>query len=292
MIDELERALDDDQLTVHFQPEVSLRDGRVVSFEALVRWEHPDRGRIPPSEFIPIAEESGLIHRLGASVLEQSCRAMRSWLDAGLGSDLAVAVNVSTRQLLDHDFPDVVAQLLVDCGVPARHLCLEVTESALIDADVASRALSRLDAIGVSIAIDDFGTGYSSLGRLSRFPLDYLKIDRSFVAGLGTEAASAVIVQMVVDLAHDLGLRTVAEGVETVDQLDHLAAAGCDIGQGFLWSPAVSFAEATTMLSRPPFTRTMAERVTSATWAASRDIEPRRNGRSGPVAERPCRTGR
>ena len=253
MIDELARALADDELTVCFQPEMSLRDGRVAAFEALVRWDHPVRGRIPPSEFVPIAEESGLIHQLGHLVLDRSCRAMRGWLDQGLADGVMVAVNVSARQLLDHDFPNVVDRLVTDWRVPAGHVCLEVTESALVDADVASRALSRLDAIGVTIAIDDFGTGYSSLSRLSQYPLDFLKIDRSFVADLATEPASAVIVQMVIDLAHALGLQAIAEGIETDEQLIHLAAAGCDIGQGFLWSPAVTVDVATAMLRRQPF---------------------------------------
>ncbi|MCB0966357.1 MAG: EAL domain-containing protein [Ilumatobacter sp.] len=248
MQDELERALDADELDVHFQPELSLIDGRVAALEALTRWHHPDRGAISPIEFIPVAEESGLIHRLGALVIERSCRAMRSWLDAGLGDGLLVAVNVSTRQFLDHGFPDTVARLLDESGVSPEHLCLEVTESALVDADVALRALGRLDEIGVSIALDDFGTGYSSLSRLSKFPLDFMKIDRSFVANLDVDPASAVIVQMVVDLAHALGLQTIAEGIETQEQLQRLAAAGCDIGQGFLWSPSVTFDEATALL--------------------------------------------
>jgi EAL domain-containing protein (putative c-di-GMP-specific phosphodiesterase class I) len=186
-------------------------------------------------------------------VLERACRAMRDWLDQELGAGLIVAVNVSARQLLDYDFPNVVDRLVTRWGVPAHHLCLEVTESALIDADVASLALSRLDAIGVSIAIDDFGTGYSSLSRLSQYPLDFMKIDRSFVANLATEPASAVIVHMVVDLAHVLGLQAIAEGIESHDQLVHLAQSGCDIGQGFLWSPAVTFDEATAMLREQPF---------------------------------------
>lgn len=269
MADDLERALERGELTVHFQPEMSLLDGRVAAFEALVRWDHPERGRIPPSEFVPIAEESGLIHRLGHVVLDQSCRAMRRWLDRGLADGVIVAVNVSARQLLDYDFPNVVARLVADRGVPAHHLCLEVTESALVDADVASLALSRLDAIGVTIAIDDFGTGYSSLSRLSQYPLDFLKIDRSFVANLPTDPASTVIVQMVIDLAHALGLQAVAEGIETDAQLVHLTAAGCDIGQGFHWSPAVTLDRATEMLMRQPFAESVRQRRPSTTPSGS-----------------------
>ncbi|MDW3213695.1 MAG: EAL domain-containing protein [Ilumatobacteraceae bacterium] len=289
MIDELVRALDDDELTVHFQPEVSLHDGKVTFFEALTRWNHPQRGLIPPSGFVPMAEESGLIHRLGHMVLDESCRAMRSWLDLGLGDGLTVAVNISTRQLLDHDFPDAVDRLAKKWEVPTRHLCLEITETALIDADVASQALNRLDAIGVAIAIDDFGTGYSSLSRISQFPLDYLKIDRSFVASLATEPASSVIVQMVIDLAHALGIQTTAEGIETTEQLEHLMAAGCDIGQGFLWSPAVPFAEATAMLSDPPFTGRCQIGGMGSCRGVSVDSDSWRPPVGFPVSDRACR---
>ncbi|MAT06047.1 MAG: hypothetical protein CL424_13495 [Acidimicrobiaceae bacterium] len=257
MADELERALDRGELAVHFQPEVALHDGRISFLEALVRWDDGQRGSIAPSEFVTIAEASGLIHRLGRVVLEASCRALRIWLDLGLADDLSVAVNVSTRQLLDHDFPDTVGELLSEWSVPPGQVCLEVTESALVDADVASRALQRLDAIGVTIAIDDFGTGYSSLGRLTQFPLDFLKIDRTFVAGLATDPASASIVRMIANLAHELGVQATAEGIESDEQLQLLIDLGCDIGQGFLWSPAVSLEDATAMLTCQPFTGTV-----------------------------------
>jgi len=253
LADGLERALDQGEMTVHFQPEVSLDDGRVSFFEALVRWDDPRRGSVSPDEFIGIAEATGLIHRLGRFVFEAACRAMRSWLDLGLADGLSVAINVSARQLLDRGFPDMVDSLLSEWGVPAHRVCLEVTESALVDADVGSMVLQRLDAIGVTIAVDDFGAGYSSLGRLTEFPLDFLKIDRTFVAGLGEDPTSASIVRMIVNLAHELDVQVTAEGVETEEQLTRLVAVGCDIGQGHLWSPALPLDEATALLARQPY---------------------------------------
>ena len=257
LADGLERALDRGEITVHFQPEVTLGDGRVSFFEALVRWDDPQRGAVPPAEFIGIAEASGLIHRIGKMVFESSCRAMRSWLDLGLADGLSVAINVSARQLLDHGFPDLVESLLSEWGVPAHRVCLEVTESTLVDADVGSQVLQRLDAIGVAIAVDDFGTGYSSLGRLTEFPLDFLKIDRAFVAGLADDPTSGSIVRMIITLAHELGVQVTAEGVETEEQLARLLVLGCDIGQGHLWSPALPFDEATALLARQPFVGTL-----------------------------------
>ena len=241
---ELKKALDRGQIKTLFQPQVCLRTGDLVGFEALARWPHPERGMVSPAEFIPVAEECGLIGQLGRTVLEDSCRALRTWLSASPGSSVKVAVNVSARQLADTSFPDMVRSVFDEIGVDARRVCLEVTESALIDVDVASAALWRLKETGVEIAIDDFGTGYSSLSRLHRFPLDYLKIDGTFVAGMSERTEDAVIVACVLALARGLGLCAIAEGIETNAQLDQLVASGCELGQGWLWSAAIPIDEA------------------------------------------------
>ncbi len=245
---ELEEALDRGQIKTYFQPEIDLVTGRLVGFEALVRWLHPDRGMVPPDEFIPLAEESWLISRLGKQVLQDSCAALHSWLRSAPDRPIKMAVNVSTRQLSDPSFPETVRQVIQEAGVPPESVCLEVTESALIDADLAAAALWDLKAAGVDIAIDDFGTGYSSLSRLHQFPLDYLKIDRSFVSGMMERAKDWVIVSSVLGLAQGLNVRTIAEGIEDEAQRDRLAAAGCDYGQGWLWSPAVPYEEATALV--------------------------------------------
>ncbi len=246
---QLEAALDAGEIQALFQPEVDLVTGEVVGFEALARWPHAERGMVPPDEFIPVAEECGLIARLGEDVLRQACRALRTWSDLHPSRPPRVAVNVSGRQLTDPAFPATVRRAVDEAGVPAARLCLEVTESTLIDADVAATALWKLKEIGVEIAIDDFGTGYSSLSRLHRFPLDYLKVDRSFVAGMSQRREDAVIVTCILSLARGLGIRAIAEGIEEDAQLEQLAAEGCELGQGWIWSPAVPLDEATALVS-------------------------------------------
>ena len=236
---EIASALDHGQFQTHFQPEVALRTGTLVGFEALARWEHPERGMLSPAEFIEIAEGTGTVTQLGRQVLADGCRALASWLDTSPEQRLSVAINVSPLQLADPTFPDDVRDAIQAAGVPAGRVCLEVTESALMDPDVAVEALRNLKAVGVAIAIDDFGTGYSSLSRLKRFPVDLLKIDRSFVDGLGSDPEDEVIVATVINLARSLGIDVIAEGVETQDQLDLLASYGCELGQGYLWSPAL-----------------------------------------------------
>jgi diguanylate cyclase (GGDEF)-like protein/PAS domain S-box-containing protein len=230
----LDLALEDGSLRTDFQPQFDLTEGSLVGFEALARWEHPVLGAVPPAEFVPIAEHSGRIDRLGEKVLSDSCAALRAWMDEAPERVVKVAVNVSPRQLLNAAFPRAVAQAIDAHRVPAGRVCLEITESALIDPKVAADALRRLRSIGVEVAIDDFGTGYSSLSRLHRFPIDYLKVDRSFVAGLGRRAEEEMIVTSVISLARGLGLRVIAEGIDEQGQLDRLAALGCDLGQGFL----------------------------------------------------------
>ena len=237
-------ALDAGLVTTHFQPEVALRTGALVGFEALARWDHPTRGSVSPTEFIELAELSGTIGQLGRQVLADGCQALASWIDRMPEQHLSLAVNVSPVQLADPGFPADVQSAIRAAGIPAGRVCLEVTESSLMDPDIAVEALRNLKAIGVSIAIDDFGTGYSSLSRLKRFPVDLLKIDRSFVAGLGSDPEDEVIVATVITLARSLGIDVIAEGVESQDQVEMLAGYGCELGQGYLWSQALPADEA------------------------------------------------
>ena len=248
---ELELAIDCGQVEAHFQPLVALDTNRLIGFEALARWTHATRGPVSPSEFIQAAEETRLIGRLGRKILGDACAALASWLDASPEHPLKVAVNISALQLADPEFPDVVRRLIAAADVPPGLVCLELTESALADPELAAAALRRLKEVGVEIAIDDFGTGYSSLSRLHRFPLDHLKIDRSFVAGIPESVADVAIVTAVLNLASSLTLQTVAEGVETEEQLARLRELGCDVGQGFLWSRPVPATEALAMVSSP-----------------------------------------
>ena len=246
---DLRRALLAGEIETHFQPQVSLATGELEGFEALARWRHCDRGMVSPAEFIPIAEESGLVHDLGAKILRDACSALATWLQARPQRPIHVAVNVSARQLCDPAFAEMVQETITEAAVPAEYVCLEVTESALIDSDLAAAVLHELKGIGVKIAIDDFGTGYSSLSRLRRFPVDYLKIDRSFIAGMTHQAEDAAIVSAVLGLGKVLGFRTIAEGIEEPEQLEQLIGMGCDSGQGFLWSAALTPADATAMAS-------------------------------------------
>jgi diguanylate cyclase (GGDEF)-like protein/PAS domain S-box-containing protein len=241
---DLERALDAGELSAFYQPEVDLVTGELAGFEALARWQHPERGSVPPEQFIPVAEAAGMIDLLTRQMLHNSCSELGSWLAASPGRNLKVAVNISPAQLIDPHLPEMVDTVLAEVGVPARRLCLEVTESALVDAERAAAILHELKEIGVEIAIDDFGTGYSSLSRLHQFPIDYLKIDRSFVNGMTRRKADAVIVTAVIGLARALELRTIAEGIEELGQLELLAAGGCELGQGYLWSRPVPAHEA------------------------------------------------
>jgi diguanylate cyclase (GGDEF)-like protein/PAS domain S-box-containing protein len=237
----LRAALQNGELRLHHQPVVRLTDSRVVATEALVRWQHPTRGLLMPDEFIPVAEETGLIASIGRWVVETACADARRLRESEASAHLQVAVNVSARQLNDDDIAHVVRDALLANDLAADALALEVTETALmVDEAQARRTLDQLHELGVHLAIDDFGTGYSSLSNLRRFHFDALKIDRSFVTGLAEdEGGDAAIIAAVVALAHSLGITVVGEGVNTLDQARKLASLGCDLGQGFLWGRAL-----------------------------------------------------
>ncbi|MES2017524.1 MAG: EAL domain-containing protein [Pseudomonadota bacterium] len=240
---DLRRALENQELEVYYQPQARLHDQQIIGMEALVRWNHATRGMVPPNEFIPLAEETGLINPLGEFVLRSACAQLRTWIDKGL-PPLRVAVNLSVRQLLQKNFADTVEAVLVDTGLAPALLELEITESTLMEhAQDTLQALHRLRSLGVRLSIDDFGTGYSSLSYLKRFPVDIIKIDRSFVHDVAQDADDAAIVAGIIALAHSLRLEVVAEGVETEAQLNYLRAQKCDLLQGYYLSPAVPAAQ-------------------------------------------------
>jgi diguanylate cyclase (GGDEF)-like protein len=242
MLTELRRAIDQGELVLHYQPKAELRSGEVKGVEALVRWSHPVRGLIPPDDFIPLAQKTGVIVPLTFFVLNEAIRQCRTWQLEGV--DLSVGVNLSARNLLDVHLPDTVGELLGRWEVPPSLLELEITESTILaDPIRAMHVLSRLSGMGVRLAIDDFGTGYSSLAYLKRLPVDELKIDKSFVQGMEENENDAVIVRSTIDLGRNLGLRVVAEGVETAEAWSRLVALGCDVAQGYYLSRPVPAAE-------------------------------------------------
>jgi EAL domain-containing protein (putative c-di-GMP-specific phosphodiesterase class I) len=229
----LRRALDRHELELHYQPQIELRTGRVRGCEALLRWQHPELGRVAPSEFMPIAEASGLILPIGEWVLGTAVAQNHAWQEAGL-APMVMAVNVSAVQFRQAIFPELVGSVLDGVGLDARWLELELTESVVSDdPQEAIRIMEQLERLGVQLSVDDFGTGYSSLSYLKRFPIDKLKIDQSFVRDLGNGSDSALIVSGVIAMARSLGLKTIAEGVETAAQVDWLNASGCDEIQGY-----------------------------------------------------------
>jgi len=231
---DLRRALAEGELEVHYQPVLRTAGGEVVGVEALVRWRHPVRGLVPPGDFIPLAEETGLILPLGRFVLEEACRQVGEWRRTHPELDrLVVSVNLSPRQFRQSDLDQIVADALERSGLDPASLALEVTEGVMVDdVEAATSTLNRLKSLGVAISVDDFGTGYSSLSYLKRFPIDYVKIDRSFVAGLD-EKVDSEIVRSVIRLAAAIGIDVVAEGVENVEQLAQLEALGCPLVQGY-----------------------------------------------------------
>lgn len=241
---DLRRALDRSELVLHYQPKVDLNSGSVTGCEALLRWNHPQQGMIPPDRFIPLAEETGLIVPIGHWVLRRACAEAHSWVERGL-PNLVVAVNLSARQFRQPDLLTTIVQTLRESGLNPRGLELELTESMIMDdPENAAATMHKLRELGVRLALDDFGTGYSSLNSLRRFPVDALKIDRSFIGDVATDRSSAAVAASVITIAHSLDLEAVAEGVETEEQLNFLRSCQCDTLQGFLFSkalPAVDF---------------------------------------------------
>jgi len=250
MLGELRLAIERKELVLYYQPKNSLPYGERRGVEALVRWMHPERGLIPPDDFIPLAEHTALITPLTSYVLDAALAQCRAWMDDG--HEVCVAINVSARSLHDTYFYDLVESKLVEHGVPSHLLELEITETAIMaDPKRARDLLMRLHELGVQLAIDDFGTGYSSLAYLKTLPVHALKIDRSFVMNLQHDQGDAVIVRSVIDLGRNLGLRVVAEGVENEETSDYLARAGCTVAQGYLWSRPVPPEQLAEWLTRP-----------------------------------------
>jgi len=248
---DLRAALEEegDELHVHYQPIVSLPGGTPVGVEALVRWDHPTRGMLSPGEFIPVAEDSGAIVALGDRVLRLACEQAATWVAALGGADFSVSVNLAPRQVAHPGMPERVAEILAETGLEPSRLHLEITESALVEeSELTVRNLLDLHELGLQLVLDDFGTGYSSLAYLRRFPIDAIKIDRRFIAGLGRNGDDTTIVEAILRMAAGLRIEVVAEGVETEHQAAELEAMGCRMAQGFLWSPPVPARDASGLI--------------------------------------------
>jgi diguanylate cyclase (GGDEF)-like protein len=257
LLGDLRNALGTTQLSINYQPKIDLASGQVMGTEALLRWMHPERGNIPPNDFIPLAENTGLIQGLTRYVLEMVCAQISEWdrIDADF-AHLPVAVNLSARNLIEPDFDEFLEDILASHLIEPDRLELEVTESALIEDPVRShQMLHKIAALGVTLAVDDFGTGYTSMSQLEQMPLSTLKIDRSFTQRLADDPAGATLVKAMVDLAHEFGLEVVAEGVEDAEVTAKLRELGCDIGQGFLWSRPVTSAALPEVLFQLSFLR-------------------------------------
>jgi diguanylate cyclase (GGDEF)-like protein/PAS domain S-box-containing protein len=235
---ELRKAMSQNELKLHYQPQMDIQTGKIVGFEALVRWFHPERGMVSPMDFIPFAEESGLIVPIGVWVLQEACRQNKQWQDDGL-IFVPVSVNISTRQFLQHDLCDKVSEILAKTNLDPVYLELEITESSTMDVEFAIAVLVELRALGLKISIDDFGTGYSSLSYLKRFPIDKLKIDQSFVRDIMADPNDAAIVASIISMTRHMNLKVIAEGVETEEQLGFLRNNHCNEIQGYWFSPPV-----------------------------------------------------
>jgi diguanylate cyclase (GGDEF)-like protein/PAS domain S-box-containing protein len=235
---EMRRALDREEFLLHYQPVINLETGRLIGFEALVRWRHPERGMVPPFEFIGAAEDNGLILPLGAWILEESCRQLREWQDANPAAEnLSVSVNLSSKQFSQPDLAEQVAEVLKKTELDPHRLKLEITESHIMDnSEMAIATMNRLRSLGIELSLDDFGTGYSSLSYLHRLPASFLKVDRSFVNLMTENSENSEIVHTIIKLAQNLKMRVVAEGIETADQLANLRQLNCEYGQGYFFS--------------------------------------------------------
>lgn len=255
LLHDLKRAIAAREFVVYYQPVLAMQNGALTGMEALVRWQHPERGTVSPAEFVPLAEEAGLIAHIDRLVLELACRQFSDWLKTGaVDRSLSVSINVSARRLAQPDLVEEIDRVLDETGIPRGCLRLEVTESAVIeDPERAAVTLGQLRSRGITIAMDDFGTGYSALGHLNRLPFDILKVDRSFLINAPSGAVQWNLVQSIIRLGHDLGMEVVAEGVETEQHLERLRELGCDYGQGYLWSrPVPATAMLNLLRSRDP----------------------------------------
>ncbi len=249
---DLRRAIQRNELLLHYQPIVSLENGEMIGFEALARWHHPQRGTIPPNEFIPVAEDTGLIIPIGEWVLREACRQMRAW-EAMYEtiSPLMISVNLSGRQLEQHDLVEMIEAVLAETEMNPNCLRLEITESIIMqNAEKAIEKIARIRALGIRISIDDFGTGYSSLSYLHRFPIDTLKVDRSFINSINDDTENSEIVRSIIMLAHNLGIEVIAEGVETREQLNYLQEIKCGYGQGYYYSRPVNSHRAADLIKK------------------------------------------
>ncbi|MEP0767867.1 EAL domain-containing protein [Trichocoleus sp. ST-U1] len=256
------KLLPNSEFRVYYQPIISLSTGKITAFEALVRWQHPKRGLVSPLEFIPVAEETGLMAQLDWWVLREACCQMRAWQERFVQNSepstsnyeqLTIGVNLSAMQFAQSDMVQQIDRIVRETGLETRSLKLEITETCLLeDADAVTAMLEQLRALGVKVGIDDFGTGYSSLGRLHCLPIDTLKIDRSFISGMGDEENRWEIVQTIMTLAHNLGMDVVAEGIETAEQMLQLKRLQCEYGQGYFFSKPVDAAAAEALLAAQP----------------------------------------
>jgi EAL domain-containing protein (putative c-di-GMP-specific phosphodiesterase class I) len=244
------------EFLVYYQPIICLQTHQIVGFEALMRWQHPTKGWISPSQFIPIAEETGLIIDLGYWVLQIACSQLHAWHQLPQMQELSMSVNLSGRQIQEHDFVENIHKVITQTHINPQTLKLEITESMLMEnPDIVKAKLIKVQAQNIRLSLDDFGTGYSSLSYLHNFPINTLKIDRSFILGMNLDPENTAIVQAIITLAHTLGMDVIAEGVETAEHLEPLQALGCEYGQGYLFSKPISAVEAEQLLKSQQFER-------------------------------------